>query len=195
MDLFYLPPQSEFRHLIGKENITYSLEKPFKKMSFHNRAIIPSANGLINLTVPVQGGREVKGNLADILIDNKQDWQIRHWRTITSAYGRSPWFEYYEPGFRPYFFQEYLKLWNWNADLLTWTCKMLGLTITIENNTLPPTSTISLIRPSNFQKEPFTDGLRSYTQVFQDRLGFQPNVSIIDLLFNEGKQGIRLITP
>ena len=193
MELFYLPPLSEFRKLIGKDEIIFPIHQPFRKMSFHNRAIIPSANGLINLTVPVKGGREVKGPLIEIKIDNSQDWQIRQWRTITSAYGRSPWFEFYEPLLRPFYEKEYELLWEWNADLLLWSTKMMGLKITPQFKPEPSEVDRLVIKSSTYKDESFLEGLNPYTQVFQDRIGFHPNVSIIDLLFNEGKQGIRLI--
>lgn len=193
MDLYYLPPLSVFRQLIGKNEVVFPIQQPFRKMGFHNRAIIPSANGLINLTVPVKGGREVKGPLHTIQIDNSQDWQIRHWRTITSAYGRSPWFEFYEPTLKTYYEKNYECLWEWNFDLLTWAVKMMGISVHLEwsqeSGVFPPVA----FKASTYIDEPYLVGLKPYTQVFQDRIGFHPNLSIIDLLFNGGKQGLRLI--
>lgn len=193
MDLFYLPPLSEFRKLVGKDDVIYPIHQPFRKMSFHNRTIIPSANGLINLSVPVKGGREVKGPLSQIKIDNSQDWQIRQWRTITSAYGRSPWFEFYEPLLKPFYEKEYEHLWKWNADLLVWTAKMMGLKIKPQFKPEQGEADRFAIKTSTYLNATFLEGLKPYTQVFQDRIGFQANSSIIDLLFNEGKQGLWLI--
>ena len=194
MELFYLPPISEFRKLIGKDEVQISLVQPFRKMSFHNRAIIASANGLINLSVPVKGGREVKGQIKDIRIDNSQPWQVRQWRTITSAYGRSPWFEFFEPSLETYFDKEYEYLADWNIDMLKWVVKMIGIPVKLDFKLVGDEASFNQIKSSNYQRAEFTEVLKPYTQVFQDRIGYQVNLSIIDLLFNEGKSGLRLIT-
>lgn len=193
MDLFYLPPISEFKKIATVEDMYFPVQQPFRKMSFHNRSIIASANGLINLSIPVKGGREVKGSLQEIRIDNSQSWQIRQWRTITSAYGRSPWFEFFEPSLKPYFSKEYECLSDWNMDLLKWVCKASGLTVNLHFSFEEALQTASLIKTSNYKNAEFSEGIKPYYQVFQERIGFQVNLSIIDLLFNEGKHGFRSI--
>lgn len=194
MDLFYLPPISEFRKLIGKDEVQISLAQPFRKMSFHNRAIIASSNGLINLSVPVIGGREVKGPIKEIRIDNSQPWQIRQWRTITSAYGRSPWFEFFGPSLEPFFEKQYEYLAEWNIDMLKWIINVAGMPVKLEILQNEGDLLKNQIKTSNYREVEFTEGLKPYTQVFQDRIGFHANLSVIDLLFNEGKQGLRHIT-
>lgn len=165
-------------------------------MSFINRTVIPAANGLTTLSIPLVGGRENKELLKDVRIDNSQGWQVRHWRTITSAYRRSPWFEHYESGLAPFYETRFDKLADWNLELLRWVSVTLKLNFEIVTlDTRPEIDPVYLnaLRPSNFQEPVFVQGLPVYGQVFQDRIRFQPNVSVIDLVFNEGNNSRSLI--
>ncbi|HLO81525.1 MAG TPA: WbqC family protein [Chitinophagaceae bacterium] len=167
-------------------------------MSFMNRAVIPAANGLTTLSIPLVGGRETKQVLKDVRIDNSQHWQVRHWRTITSAYRRSPWFEFYEPGLAALYEKQFDLLHEWNLELMKWVLQALKANIELgtleERNPEFVLDPREICKPSNFQNQVFTRDLPIYPQVFQDRLGFQPNVSIIDLIFNEGNQSLSLLT-
>ena len=175
-----------------------SLYDPFPKMSFCNRCIIPSSNGKINLSIPVIGGRENRQPMKDVRIDNSVRWQNRHWRTIKSAYGRSPWFEFYAFGLEAYFQREYILLADWNLDLMAWIFQCLGTATIIEKLTLEPTEYSGIdnrnkILPKNFQSSGMIKNLPVYPQVFQEKIGFQPNMSIVDLIFCEGKNALRLL--
>lgn len=197
MELAYFPPISEFRKYMQSNPLIFYTAQPFRKNGFQNRTFIPAANGMICLTVPVKGGREVKASMNEVKIDNTQQWQSRHWRTLTAAYGRSPWFEYYEPSLKPFYHTLYSKLVDWNIELVRWLLTMLGSGIkvktSLEGTTLLHAEIGSMIRTSTFQNHPFSTHLPIYTQVFSDKIGFQPNVSILDLLFNEGKRSLTLL--
>jgi hypothetical protein len=170
-------------------------------MSFQNRMIIPAANGLTSLSVPLRGGRENRDVLKNVRIDNSQRWQMKHWRTITSAYRRSPWFEYYEPSLQHLYDQEYDLLYKWNLDVLKWVFARLKVEVRLETvtekideHTTPGGhEDLPYLRPANFNDPVFCRGLPVYAQVFQDRLGFQPNMSIADLIFNEGNKSFSLL--
>lgn len=160
-------------------------------MSFTNRMIIPAANGLTMLSVPLRGGRENRRPLNEVGIDNSQRWQTRHWRTITSAYRRSPWFEYYEDELESFYSRRFDGLADWNLALYKWTIDKLKVDqqITLLEGLPAEGIYIGLAaepRPSQFQGDEFIRDLPSYNQVFRDRIGFQPNMSILDLLCNEG---------
>ncbi len=169
-------------------------------MSFQNRMIIPAANGLITLSIPLKGGRENKELLKEVLIDNSQRWQARHWRTITSAYRRSPWFEFYEPSLQPLYHREYKLLHEWNLDILRWIISQLKVEIDLKLaleqkvvETAEDKQDERYMKPANYQDRLFCNQLPVYAQVFQDRLGFQSNVSIADLIFNEGNKSRSLL--
>jgi hypothetical protein len=166
-------------------------------MSFQNRMIIPAANGLTTLSVPLRGGRENRELLKNIRIDNTQRWQVKHWRTLTSAYRRSPWFEFYEPGLQALYEHEYEFLYEWNLDILRWILTQLKAevewSIGWEKMEFYPDLPGPYLKPANFQQAVFCNDLPPYAQVFQDRLGFQPNMSIADLIFNEGNKSRSLL--
>jgi WbqC-like protein family len=199
IDLQYIAPICSIKILLSKTDIGFPLYEPYRKMSFLNRAVIPAANGLTTLSIPLAGGRENRQILRDVRIDNTQDWQKRHWRTISSAYRRSPWFEYYEPGLSALYHTPYDLLYHWNMELLNWVLKVLKTDIDIRILTSKEADgysweALNNLKPSNFQDQKFTQDLPVYAQVFQDRTGFQANVSIIDLIFNEGNKTRSLLT-
>lgn len=198
IDLQYFPPIYTIKALITETDIVIPLYERFRKMSFQNRMVIPAANGLTALTVPLRGGRENKDLLGAVRIDNSQRWQVRHWRTLTAAYRRSPWFEFYEPGLASLYEKEYEFLYAWNLDILNWVLRALKADVQI--TVLPErepgvqlTRKAGHLRPSSYRDPVFMGELPVYPQVFQDRIGFQPNVSIADLVFNEGNNSRALL--
>jgi hypothetical protein len=194
----YFPPITVIKTSISLTHIGISSYDSFVKMSFRNRCIIPTANGLCNLSVPLVGGRENGLPIKDVRIDNSVKWQLRHWRTISSAYGRSPWFEFYAETLERYFLRRFTFLADWDIELLHWVFTCLGSQVTIEildkePENMVPESVIDYrnkIFPKNFQS---VAGIPAYTQVFQEKIGFQPNMSIIDLIFCEGKNAGRCL--
>jgi len=155
--------------------------------------ILVSANGPVQLTVPILGGRNQKGRYADIRIDHRSNWQKQHWGTIFSAYGNSPWFFQYAPELEAIYTERDEFLANWNLRCFRWIwAKWFGTfpdPLVTESGALDVRVDLSnTLEPANFQ-----DGsgglLKAYPQVFQDRFGFQPNLSVLDLLFCLGPQG------
>jgi hypothetical protein len=137
------------------------------------------------------GGRETRQPIGQVRIDHSQRWQVRHWRTITSAYNRSPWFEYLSPSLEKIYGNHYDFLWEWNRDILSWVTGTLGIQLEINylNRALDYGSTERAdigLNPGKAQDPGFMVSLPVYHQVFQDRIGFQPNMSVLDLLCNEG---------
>jgi len=170
----------------------------FKKMSFRNRYIIAGANGIQNLTVPVAGGREQKALMKDITIDNSIRWQTKHWRSLVSAYNKAPFFEFYSEAVKSLLFSKEEFLFPFNMQILEWLYATLKLDATIEitdaynKNYKNDTDYRNYFLPKNYQENSKNQFLH-YTQVFEDRLGFLPNLSILDLLFCEGPNAIYLL--
>src|SRR5688572_763281 len=93
--LLPFPRISWWCHVLEVEKVCWDLGEHFEKMSYRNRFIISAANGPLKLSIPLQGGRDQRAAMKDILVSNDQDWQKQHWRTLVSAYNRSPYFEFY----------------------------------------------------------------------------------------------------
>ena len=165
-------------------------------MSFRNRCIVAGANGPVALTVPVLGGREQRGSYGEVRIDHRGDWQKRHWRTLFSAYGRAPFFEHFKPGLESLFEHQIEKLADWNLLTLDWVARSLGLTLPDQIDSIirePDLDLTDRIRPKGYA-DPGV-GIRApvYAQVFQDRFGFLPNLSVLDLLFCAGPSARALL--
>lgn len=188
---------SYYGALFENSNIILEQCEHFQKMSFRNRCVITGSNGLVSLTVPVLGGREQKQLIKDVKIDNREKWQQQHWRTIYSCYGRSPYFEFYGDMIESFFLKEYTFLWDLNLDILNRFVKALKIAGNIsfsENFVARYGDDFSDKRnnwvPKNYRQEPVI----KYKQVFEDRIGFQSNLSILDLLLCEGPNAKALLS-
>jgi hypothetical protein len=199
IDIQYLPSIIWFKNSIQYKYIKIEQCERWQKMSFRNRCTILGANGIMDLTVPIRGGRNSGEMIRNVQIDNLQKWQYNHWKKITLAYNRSPWFEFYKDELEGLFKIKFEFLWDWNITLLEWIVKKLNLelpfgftefyqkiyddvgTVDLRNTILPRTLA------------GFSDQCPGYHQVFEARFGFIPNLSIIDLLFCEGNNAASLL--
>lgn len=170
----------------------------FNKQSFRNRCEIAGANGRLNLIVPVK--RKGKSIVKDIRIDNEQGWRKLHWKSIESAYRSSPYFEYFEHEFYPLYMEkkfDFLLDLNNQIHHSIVSCLKMELSlkysssyVEISNDDIDLRNAIHPKKnTSEFYKKP------SYFQVFQDRMDHLPNLSVLDLLFNEGPMFTELLKP
>lgn len=189
----YFPVIDWFKIFSGGTNVRIEQYETFQKMSFRNRCIISGSNGLVNLSVPLQNGREQKAPIHDIRIDNTQAWQKQHWKSIVSSYSRSPFFEYFGEGVNRLLSEKQVFLFDLNFSIIKWLTNVLempvsvGLTDTYVKNYNPDNvfDYRNKWLPKNFQAEG-AQWMPRYTQVFENKFGFIPNLSILDLLFCKG---------
>lgn len=191
----YLPPIDYFR--VIKENPGWQLEQHenYIKQSYRNRCHIYSANGLLPLQIPVSRKEGSSAPVRRISIDNSENWQVKHWRAIVSAYNSTPFFEYYKEDFIPFYFERYDSLFDFNTSLLKLLLELTGLDQNILltgsfSNYESDSDYRTFIHPKKRSPVPENKEKGRYHQVFAHKYGFIPNLSLIDLLFNEGPDSI-----
>jgi hypothetical protein len=174
--------------------ITLLPSKSYSKGWFTNKCTIVGANGIIHLSVPLLGGRNQKSMLKDVKIAYQEDWRQQHIRSIKSCYGNAPYFDYYYPIFKKIYAQKFERLFDLNLFILQELLLILKVDVKIDiNDNLIGCEDI-LFTKSNVIKNPTLYSTETkYSQVFEDRLGFTPNLSIIDLIMCMGPQSIRIL--
>jgi hypothetical protein len=199
-ELQYFPPVISFITLLKYKDVDFCLYGPWMRQRFRNRMILAGANGLLVLSIPLEGGRNQKGIYRDIRIDHGGDWQKRHWRSLFSAYGKSPWYFQYADSLEALYRVREKFLVDWNLRCLEWTAGVLRLpapgqwvdTRDEGRSGQEVFDCSDLVLPSNFQ-DPSLGPFPRYSQVFEDRIGFQPDLSILDLLFCAGPRSLDIL--
>lgn len=177
--------------IAGSNSALFDAKEHFVKMSYRNRYYITGANGLIQLSVPLARGRDQRTAMENVLIDNTERWQVNHWRTIVSVYGRAPYFEHYSPLLEQLFHTRYDKLVAFNRASIEWLQKHTGILFEIESATEykkydeDVTDLRTNFKP-DVEKTALPESGAWYYQLFSERNGFYPNLSLLDLLFSEG---------
>lgn len=179
------------------DELIFDVAEHFQKMTYRNRYYITGANGLIQLTIPLARGRNQRTAMDDVMIDNKEQWQVQHWRTLVSVYGRAPFFEHFAVELETFFTKPYEKLVDFNRESIAWAKKQLrasyqeNQTETYQQEYTEPIKDIRKIYRPGIEQNPVENSL--YYQVFSERHGFYPNLSILDLLFAEGPAAVSII--
>ena len=188
----YLAPVWMYAHLYAGDRLIVDCDAPFTKQTYRNRTVIAAENGVLPLTIPVvhdKGGRQP---LRDVRISDHGNWRHLHWNALTSAYKKSPFFDYYADDFRPFFERKIEFLVDFNLQLHKTVCELLGL----ERETVILDSTANIegidLRRHTDPAQGIPQGYTplKYYQVFERRNGFLPDISIADLLFNMGPEGL-----
>lgn len=183
LPLSYMAPIEYYAYLC-QYNCQIEVHEHFIKQSIRNRATIYGSNGALNLTVPKVRKSSSKTSLKDLKISHEFNWAKEHWQSLMSAYRSSPFFEYFEEDFFSFYQKKFNFLFDLNVELHLLICSKIGISQDLNFTTTYNSSTDCIdLRNYNFNKEE----LPRYIQVFENKYGFLPNLSILDLLFNEGK--------
>ena len=187
----YFPSISHYVAMLQASTITFEVEDNFQKQTNRNRMYIYSPNGLQMLNIPIKHSKEARQKYKDVRIENDFGWQKNHFKSLEAAYRTSPFFEYFEDDFQPIFEKKHEFLLDLNFEIFELVNSALGIQLPFEKTTEyfheAPSKTD--FRPLvNGKKDTFIN--EAYTQVFEEKHGFLPNLSVLDVLFNEGRHAV-----
>ena len=194
----YFGPIQWYQKLNRYDECLIERHESFIKQTYRNRIIIPTTNGPLSLTIPTN--HDISLSMKDIRISDHANWRHVHWNALLSAYGESPFFEYYQDDIRPFYEKKYEFLFDFNMETTEKMIELLDIrpkiSITeayIQSKELKEEDEIKDFRDTIRPKKPLPDAEfapKRYYQVYGQKHGFQPNMSILDLLFNEGNEAI-----
>ena len=223
----YFGPIQWYQKLNRYDECLIERHESFIKQTYRNRMLIPTTNGPLALTIPTNHNTSLA--MKDIRISDHANWRHVHWNALLSAYGESPFFEYYQDDIRPFYEKKYEFLFDFNMEITEKMIELLDIRpkISITNEYIQSeelkvkseefnglanhkvqssnlkvqskevqskeVQSIADFREAIRPKKPLPDAefeSRRYYQVYEQKFGFQPNMSILDLLFNEGNEAI-----
>ncbi len=193
---YYFPPVQYFAKILQHKNIYIEAHENFNKQTYRNRCRILGANGIQPLVFPVQKGKALKTKIRDLKIDYSENWQRQHLLSIQSAYNHSPFFEFYIDDLMPFFTKKFEYVLDFNTEILQKILSLLDIELSVSF-----TSAFVLPKKTHFVDYRYTMHPKNknkqidkrfvcekYYQVFNEKYSFQPNLSILDLLFNLGTE-------
>lgn len=190
LPLFYLPPISWFSVFLKEEN-TISIEQfeNFPKQTYRNRTIIYGANGRLALIIPTLHNE--KKTINEIEVSQRENWQKLHWKSIKNAYQSSPYFEFYEDQLEQIFSFETQSLFQFNWNALRIILKILKTEKAYSlNEEFSKTPVAADFRNRFSAKKESEFDMEEYYQTFSDKLGFEKDLSILDLICNKGPESL-----
>ena len=191
----YFGPVQWYQKLYRYEEVEIEQWESFQKQTYRNRCLIATTQGVQALTVPVERGTSLC--MKDIRISDHGNWRHLHWNAQVSAYGESPFFEYYQDDIRPFFEKRWEFLFDFNEEIREKICELLdiqpevsySLEFRVESGKFALKDFREGIRPKHPMADPDFEA-KPYYQVYQQKHGFLANLSVLDLLFNMGPEGI-----
>ena len=193
----FFGPVQWYQKLNRSEACLIDAHESFQKQTYRNRCIIATPSGPQALTVPVERASDGDEGIRHIRISDHGNWRHQHWNALCSAYGESPFFDYYADDLRPMFEKRWEFLFDMNLDITRLMCRLLDIEPSLQltesylprNTEIPAEDYRDVIRPKHApidaQFQP-----RHYWQVFGQATGFLPNLSVLDLLFCQGPEAV-----
>jgi len=200
IELQCFPPIHFFVEALIQKEVVLEAHENYRKGSYRNRYHIAGPNGLQRLSIPLSGGKHQQQPIQEVSISYEENWQNQHWRSISAAYGRAPFFIHYEDEIKAVLFNKSESLWTFNKTVLDCCTELLDLELDyrlskefLKIPSIEQNDRRNHFLPKNDEKQSKSTDSVHYPQVFQEKNGFLPNLSILDLIFCQGPQaGSRL---
>ena len=192
LPLAYLGNVQWFAHLLA-DDCVIDIDEYYIKQSYRNRTVIAAANGLMPLTVQVANANRPRMKMRDVRIDYSKRWQHQHWVSILSAYKSSPYFDHYAEELEPFYRREWCYLVDYNMDYLQTLLRLLGAKceVRLSEQYVEAEQGDLDLRPKHNEGSTFV--AEPYFQVFSDRMPFEANLSVLDLLMCEGPAAVSAV--
>ncbi|MGA8853237.1 MAG: WbqC family protein [Christiangramia sp.] len=194
----YFGPISQWVAHVNAEKVIFENEDNYQKQTYRNRMYIYDANGRLTLNIPIKHssalGLNPKGHqkYKDVQIENDFEWQTQHWRAFKASYQTSPFFEFYEDELYPLYEKKFKFLMDFNYQCMEFVADCLQIDWQVNKTQefiLEPEDKTNFRKLINAKSNiGFTN--TAYTQVFEEKEGFLPNLCILDLIFNEGNAAL-----
>ncbi len=195
IELQCFPTIPFFLEALKHDELLLEGQENYRKGTYRNRYHIAGPNGLQRLSIPLAGGKHQQQPIQEVGIAYGDNWQNQHWRSITAAYGRAPFFIHYEDEIKDVLFAKHKTLWSLSINALEVCLELMDLDLawkiskTFEKIPSEVTSDYrNHFRPKIDENESKTAHIVQYPQVFPEKNGFIPNLSILDLIFCQGPQ-------
>jgi len=188
----YFPSIEQMAAVAQAEKVVFEISDNYQKQTYRNRTFIAHSNGKLLLNIPIKHNKTGKRQKTkDVVVENDFPWQEQHWKSLQSAYRTSPFFEYYEDDSKHLFTEPVEGLMEHNLKIFELLCELIGIDVEVSKTSSfeinPAITDLRLLvnakRKSAFQPE-------IYTQVHEANHPFLPNLSVLDLLFNEGPNAL-----
>lgn len=189
----YFPNIATFSMIVSSE-ICWEAEDNYQKQTYRNRSYICTDQGKHMLSIPIQhvGGNQGRQKYKSVILDDSEQWQRQHWRTLQTAYRTSPFFEFYEDEIAPLFEKSYKYLYDFNLETINTVCDCLQVDFPVDKTESFRLEPLGMddkrVMVSAKRKVSYKNN--EYHQVFGDRHDFIENLSVLDLLFNEGTNAL-----
>lgn len=197
LPLSYLGPVSYYAAMLQSDRVLLEQCEHYVKQTYRTRCKVATGNGIMDLTVPIEKPSS-KSPMRDLRIAYKENWQQIHWRALESAYRNSPFFDYYRDDFEPFYTKRTEFLLDLNLGLHEVVASLIGKLPKVElteSYEAQYQEGVADLRNAFSPKEASLYKGKSYYQVFDQKFGFQNDLSIVDLLFNMGPESILVLRP
>jgi len=188
----YFPSIEQMATIVHAESVLWEVEDNYQKQTYRNRTYIAHSNGILLLNVPIKHNKDgTRQKTKEVVVENDFRWQEQHWKSLQSAYRTSPFFEFYEDDLEHLFKEPVESLMAHNLKIFETLCELIGIEVETKKSLFyDPKPEINDLRhlidakrKSEFIPDP-------YTQVLSGSHGFLPNLSVLDLVFNEGPNAL-----
>ena len=189
----YFGPVQWYQKLYRSDEVQIERYESFLKQTYRNRCLIATTQGVQALTVPVE--HHNCQLIKDLRISDHGNWRHLHWNALQSAYGESPFFEYYQDDIRPFFEKRWTFLLDFNEEIREKMCELIDIRpkVSFSSGFSMECGVFTDYRDAITPKHPEPDpdfSPKPYYQVYRQKHGFLPNLSVLDLLFNMGPESI-----